>query len=131
VGALEAKNIAITGKGTIDGRGTEVCKNVRPPMLLRLGSRLNVFRKDQDTKQETGTIENLVIRNTEISNSIFPVSAGTESVIRLKEVSGAHITGNKAKGKSGAFVRVEGLPGSNIKLSRNRISGIGQAIIRE
>ncbi len=38
-------------------------KNVRTPILLRLGSRLQVFRKGKDTQQATGTFENVVIRN--------------------------------------------------------------------
>lgn len=37
--------------------------NVRTPMLLRLGSRLSVFRKGKDTQQPTGTLENVVIKN--------------------------------------------------------------------
>ena len=215
-----------------------VMDNVRTPMLIRLGSRLNVFRKDQDTRQETGSIENVVIRNVkakaaavaqlkppsgilitgvpghpvrnlvlenieidlagggtltdarhevpeaiseypeirtfgptipahgiwarhidglilkniklnldnpdlrpaviiqdgrnaEIRKSVFPVFQGAESVIRLEEVSGAVISRNAARGKAEAFVQVEGLPGDRIKLSGNRISGIGQVIIQK
>jgi polygalacturonase len=37
--------------------------NVRTPMLIRLGSRLSVFRKGKDTQQPTGTLENVVIKN--------------------------------------------------------------------
>ena len=37
--------------------------NVRTPMLLRLGSRLSVFRKGKDSQQTTGTLENVVIKN--------------------------------------------------------------------
>jgi len=55
---------------TVDGahlRNIEISditmSEVRTPMLFRLGSRLNVFRKDQDTKQPTGSFENVVIRN--------------------------------------------------------------------
>ena len=38
-------------------------KNVRTPILLRLGSRLSVFRKDVDTQQSTGTMQRVTIRN--------------------------------------------------------------------
>ncbi|MGK6353345.1 glycoside hydrolase family 28 protein [Parapedobacter sp. DT-150] len=55
---------------TVDGahlRNVEISDitmdEVRTPMLFRLGSRLNVFRKGQDTQQETGTFEHVVIRN--------------------------------------------------------------------
>jgi len=37
--------------------------NVKTPMLLRLGSRLSVFRKGKDSQQPTGTLENVVIKN--------------------------------------------------------------------
>ena len=36
---------------------------VKTPILIRLGSRLSVFRKGQDTQQETGILDNVVIRN--------------------------------------------------------------------
>jgi polygalacturonase len=55
---------------TVDGahlRNVEIANitmdQVRTPMLFRLGSRLSVFRKGQDTRQPTGTFENVVIRN--------------------------------------------------------------------
>ena len=55
---------------TVDGahlRNIEISDitmvDVRTPMLFRLGSRLNVFRKGQDTQQTTGTFENVVIKN--------------------------------------------------------------------
>jgi hypothetical protein len=57
---------------------------VRTPMLFRLGSRLNVFRKGQDTKQPTGTFENVVIRN---------VKAKAADSAQLKPPSGILITG--------------------------------------
>lgn len=37
--------------------------DVRTPMLFRLGSRLSVFRKNEDVKQPTGSFENVVVRN--------------------------------------------------------------------
>jgi hypothetical protein len=36
---------------------------VKTPILIRLGARLSVFRKDQDTQQPIGTLENVTIRN--------------------------------------------------------------------
>lgn len=57
---------------------------VKTPILLRLGSRLNVFRKGKDTKQETGTFENVTIRN---------VKAQASANAQLKPPSGILITG--------------------------------------
>ena len=57
---------------------------VRTPMLFRLGSRLNVFRKGQDIKQSTGTFENVIIRN---------VLAKAADSAQLKPPSGILITG--------------------------------------
>lgn len=57
---------------------------VRTPMLFRLGSRLSVFRKDTETKQATGTFENVVIRN---------VKAKAADVAQLTPPSGILITG--------------------------------------
>ncbi|HEU5167926.1 MAG TPA: glycosyl hydrolase family 28 protein [Chitinophagaceae bacterium] len=76
---------------TVDGahlRNVEIyditMTEVRTPMLFRLGSRLNVFRKGQDTKQSTGTFENVVIRN---------VKAKASDSAQLKPPSGILITG--------------------------------------
>jgi len=76
---------------TVDGahlRNVEISDitmtEVRTPMLFRLGSRLNIFRKDQDTKQETGTFENVIIRN---------VKAIASDSAQLKPPSGILITG--------------------------------------
>jgi polygalacturonase len=76
---------------TVDGahlRNVEISditmNEVRTPMLFRLGSRLNVFRKGQDTKQPTGTFENVVIRN---------VKAKAADSAQLKPPSGILITG--------------------------------------
>jgi hypothetical protein len=49
-----------------------------------LGSRLNVFRKGQDTKQPTGSFENVIIRN---------VKAKASDSAQLKPPSGILITG--------------------------------------
>ncbi len=64
---------------------------VKTPILIRLGSRLSVFRKDQDTKQETGTLEDVTIRN---------VKAKAADNAQLMPPSGILITG---------------IPGHNIK----------------
>jgi hypothetical protein len=76
---------------TVDGahlRNIEISEitmtDVRTPMLFRLGSRLNVFRKDQDTKQPTGSFENVIIRN---------VKAKAADSAQLKPPSGILITG--------------------------------------
>jgi polygalacturonase len=58
--------------------------NVRTPMLIRLGSRLSVFRKAQDTQQPTGTLENVVIKN---------VKAQAAADAQLMPPSGILITG--------------------------------------
>jgi hypothetical protein len=76
---------------TVDGahlRNIEISdirmSEVRTPMLFRLGSRLNVFRKDQDTRQPTGTFENVIIKN---------VKAVAADSAQLKPASGILITG--------------------------------------
>jgi polygalacturonase len=58
--------------------------NVRTPMLIRLGSRLSVFRKGKDTRQPTGTLENVVIKN---------VKAQASANAQLMPPSGILITG--------------------------------------
>lgn len=58
--------------------------NVRTPMLLRLGSRLSVFRKGKDTQQRTGTFDNVVIKN---------VKAQAAAKAQLMPPSGILITG--------------------------------------
>lgn len=57
---------------------------VRTPMLFRLGARLNVFRKHEDTKQPIGTFENVTIRN---------VKAKAADNAQLTPPSGILITG--------------------------------------
>lgn len=76
---------------TVDGahlRNVEIADitmiEVRTPILIRLGSRLNVFRKGQDTKQSTGTLDNVVIRN---------VKAKAAANAQLMPPSGILITG--------------------------------------
>jgi hypothetical protein len=76
---------------TVDGahlRNIEISDitmvEVKTPILLRLGSRLNVFRKGKDTQQPTGTFENVVIKN---------VKAQASHNAQLKPPSGILITG--------------------------------------
>ncbi len=57
---------------------------VRTPMLFRLGARLNVFRKHEDTKQPIGTFERVTIRN---------VKAIAADKAQLTPPSGILITG--------------------------------------
>lgn len=57
---------------------------VKTPILVRLGSRLSVFRKRQDVQQQTGTLENVVIRN---------IKAKASDSAQLKPPSGILITG--------------------------------------
>lgn len=61
-----------------------VMNEVKTPILIRLGSRLSVFRKGNDTQQQTGTLENIVIRN---------VKAKASDSAQLKPPSGILITG--------------------------------------
>ena len=58
--------------------------NVKTPMLFRLGSRLSVFRKGSDVQQQTGTFENVVVRD---------VKARSADSTQLKPASGILITG--------------------------------------
>jgi polygalacturonase len=64
---------------------------VKTPILIRLGARLSVFRKDQDTQQPIGTLENVTIKN---------VKAKAADNAQLMPPSGILITG---------------IPGHNIK----------------
>lgn len=57
---------------------------VKTPMLIRLGARLSVFRKDQDTQQPIGALENVTIRN---------VKAKAADNAQLMPPSGILITG--------------------------------------
>lgn len=57
---------------------------VRTPMMFRLGARLSVFRKQEDTKQPVGTFENVIIRN---------VKAVAADKAQLTPPSGILITG--------------------------------------
>lgn len=61
-----------------------VMDNVRTPMLMRLGARLNVFRKNEDTRQPVGSFENVTIRN---------VVAAAADTAQLTPPSGILITG--------------------------------------
>lgn len=83
---------------TVDGahlRNIEISDitmdNVRTPMLFRLGSRLSVFRKGQDTKQGTGTFENVVIRNVK-AKAADSAQLKPPSAILITGVPGHYIT---------------------------------------
>ena len=76
---------------TVDGahlRKVEISNitmvEVKTPILIRLGSRLSVFRKGKDTQQQTGTLDNVVIKN---------VKAKASDSAQLKPPSGILITG--------------------------------------
>jgi polygalacturonase len=76
---------------TVDGahlRNIEISDitmvEVKTPILVRLGSRLSVFRKGKDEQQVTGTLENVVIRN---------IKAKAADSAQLKPPSGILITG--------------------------------------
>ena len=58
--------------------------NVKTPILIRLGSRLSVFRKDQDMQQLTGTLEDVLIKN---------IKAQAADTAQLSPPSGVLITG--------------------------------------
>ncbi|KAA2240759.1 glycoside hydrolase family 28 protein [Chitinophaga agrisoli] len=58
--------------------------NVKTPMLFRLGARLSVFRKGQDTQQPPGTFENVVVKR---------VKAKAAANAQLMPPSGILITG--------------------------------------
>ncbi|MNL02840.1 Exo-poly-alpha-D-galacturonosidase precursor [compost metagenome] len=84
---------------TVDGahlRNVEISditmEDVRTPMLFRLGSRLSVFRKASDTKQATGTFENVVIRNVK-ANASANAQLMPPSGILITGVPGHYITG--------------------------------------
>ena len=58
--------------------------DVKTPILVRLGSRLSVFRKGNDVQQQTGSLEHVVIKNVE---------ARSADSTQLKPASGILITG--------------------------------------
>ncbi len=58
--------------------------NIRTPILLRLGSRLNVFRENEDVKQATGVLKNVILRN---------IKARSAEKTQLTSASGILMTG--------------------------------------
>lgn len=77
---------------------------VRTPILLRLGSRLNVFRKGQDQQQPAGYFENVVLKN---------IKAVSVDSTQLKSATGILITGvpdHKLSGVTLEHILIE-LPG--------------------
>jgi polygalacturonase len=84
---------------TVDGahlRNVEIShitmEEVRTPMLFRLGSRLKVFRKGQDSQQPTGTFENVVIRHVK-AKAAANAQLMPPSGILITGVPGHYITG--------------------------------------
>lgn len=84
---------------TVDGahlRNVEISDitmdDVRTPMLFRLGSRLSVFRKNTETKQPTGTFENVLIRNVK-ANASANAQLMPPTGILITGVPGHYITG--------------------------------------
>jgi polygalacturonase len=75
VDGAHLRNVQISNINMVD---------VRTPMLIRLGSRLSVFRKGKDSQQPTGTLENVVIKN---------VKAKASANAQLTPPSGILITG--------------------------------------
>ena len=75
VDGAHLRNVEISGITMVD---------VKTPILIRLGSRLSVFRQGSDTKQETGTLDNVVIRD---------VKARASANAQLMPPSGILITG--------------------------------------
>jgi polygalacturonase len=76
---------------TVDGahlRNIEISNitmvEVKTAILLRLGSRLSVFRKNADVQQETGTFSNVTIKNVKVKSA---------DSTQLKPASGILITG--------------------------------------
>lgn len=77
---------------------------VRTPVLLRLGSRLSVFRKGQDRQQPTGYFQNVLLKN---------ITAVSVDSTQLKSATGILITGvpgHKLSGVTMENILIE-LPG--------------------
>lgn len=64
---------------------------VRTPMLFRLGSRLSVFRKNEDTKQPIGTFENVTVRNV-MAVAADNAQLDPPSAILITGIPGHYIT---------------------------------------
>lgn len=208
---------------------------VKTPILIRLGARLSVFRKDQDSQQPIGTLENVIIKNVkakaadnaqlmppsgilitgipghniknltlenieinlagggsnenarqvvpeaidkypevktfgplvpaygvwarhvdglklnnvkftlshndlrpaficddgkniELNSWTIPETTGAQAVIRLENVSGAHINNTAVNGRADAFVRVEGITSRDILIRKNTLPGIQKKV---
>ena len=84
--------------------------NVKTPVLIRLGSRLSVFRKEQDKQQPTGILENVIIRN---------IKAKAADTAQLKPPTGILITG------------VPGHPIKNLRLENIEIDLAGGGTITD
>lgn len=67
-------------------------------------------------------------KGIEVSEWNIPATTGAQSIIRLENVEGADIINNNAKGKAGAFVRVEGVNSKAILVMKNITSGLKKTI---
>lgn len=65
---------------------------VRTPMLFRLGARLSVFRKKEDSQQPIGSFENVVIRNVK-AVAADKAQLDPPSGILITGIPGHYITG--------------------------------------
>ena len=65
---------------------------VRTPMLFRLGARLSVFRKHEDTQQPVGSFENVLIRNVQ-AVAADEAQLDPPSGILITGIPGHYITG--------------------------------------
>ena len=93
-----------------------VMNEVRTPMIFRLGARLSVFRKGQDTQQPIGTFENVIIKN---------VKAKAADSAQLKPPSGILITGipgHYITGLTLENIEIDLLGNGSVENSRLRIS---------
>ena len=87
VDGARIKNVRISGINM---------QQVRTPLLLRLGSRLSVFRKGRDQRQQTGSFENVMLKD------IIAVSADST---QLKSATGILITGVPGHPVSGVMFK--------------------------
>lgn len=83
VDGAHLRNIVISGITMV---------NVKTPMLFRLGSRLSIFRKENDTQQQIGTFENVVVKNVK-AKCADSTQLTVPSGILITGVPGHYITG--------------------------------------
>jgi polygalacturonase len=68
-----------------------IMSEVKTPILIRLGSRLSVFRKTADVQQVTGTLDNVVIKNVK-AKAAYNAQLMPPSGILITGVPGHYIT---------------------------------------